>query len=617
MSVSLIALIITWRECTGRTAFVLAAVIGGVSISSGCTTISTKGHTQSVECASYDCRSKWESAARGVTYYLPMRRLSLTVSRKLQTPKELDVALEDAKEDLAKRREQLAIAKEQVQSSQQLLSRLREDSDAKAKETIRKTYRKALAEQRKVAGAVQRVRTKIDKLKDTIRLSQSRLSRFSEAIEYELSDIKSKMKKVSRNISKIEAQLSNLKDNDELDYETKKKQSKGLRDAISRLQERDAQLSARREELRAVRDEIVRSVQGITGQERSDMVKRLETCPVPTYNVQFSMEAMEPDKSIAYRAILSHNWFRDDDVEIKVNDRGLLSSSEVTASGKAGDVVAEIAKTIAFFVGPSVPDTAPGVSLQDALDGERDRVMELCPSASLREFSHKTIFDPTDRVSLNNVNTFLARKSVPYRVVVDRKSGTSLSECVSSIGECSDLSGRRYSMSYFKSGGRSKNVPNELPSVRSNWAQGTTQEEFPDNFGGLLYRTLLPHRLEIVRIRSKSKVGPSIAPHVADTGLVYLPNRSPIAVAPMRSGLFVESKYDLKFKNGVIASWGAERPSEALEVVRLPLSIVNGVFDALSKLIPFRVEQVKDQTDLLNAQKSLIEAQQELEATVE
>ena len=77
-------------------------------------------------------------------------------------------------------------------------------------------------------------------------------------------------------------------------------------------------------------------------------------------------------------------------------------------------------------------------------------------------------------------------------------------------------------------------------------------------------------------------------------------------------GFMTKTKYSVAFKDGILTSYDANRPSELLEVARTPMRIVNGLFDGVSKIISLRTGENNANASLSASESALLQAQYNL-----
>jgi hypothetical protein len=76
----------------------------------------------------------------------------------------------------------------------------------------------------------------------------------------------------------------------------------------------------------------------------------------------------------------------------------------------------------------------------------------------------------------------------------------------------------------------------------------------------------------------------------------------------MNSSAFVKTVNDVQFTDGAIVNWTAERPSEFLEIVRLPVKIATAVISVPAQLISLKVDYSTKDKSLIEAQRQQIKA---------
>lgn len=118
---------------------------------------------------------------------------------------------------------------------------------------------------------------------------------------------------------------------------------------------------------------------------------------------------------------------------------------------------------------------------------------------------------------------------------------------------------------------------------------------------GLLYRRVLPYVISITQKYADE-------PIPIQSALVMLPNEGPVSVVPYTAGPFVKTVHDVEFKDGLLTKWDANKPSESLAVVRLPVELAKASVSVLTEVFKLRVDLTNQKTSLLEAQKAQIEA---------
>ena len=94
-----------------------------------------------------------------------------------------------------------------------------------------------------------------------------------------------------------------------------------------------------------------------------------------------------------------------------------------------------------------------------------------------------------------------------------------------------------------------------------------------------------------------------------DAAIVSLPQAGPISFIPLKASTFVKTTSDVTFTDGVVVSWTSDRPSEGMEVVRLPLRILTSALDSVSGIVKLRVDYKTQSKGLSDADTALIASQ--------
>jgi hypothetical protein len=130
----------------------------------------------------------------------------------------------------------------------------------------------------------------------------------------------------------------------------------------------------------------------------------------------------------------------------------------------------------------------------------------------------------------------------------------------------------------------------------------------PKSIDGVVHRPLLPYFFQL-----KTKDGlVSLAPQI-----VYLPNEAPFFTIDIKRRAFIDHKYTLSFTDGILTEVSWVKPSEALGFVQIPVDIAKAIVAIPAEMLTVKVNNAKAEADLLNAQKSLLDARDELRKRIE
>lgn len=288
-----------------------------------------------------------------------------------------------------------------------------------------------------------------------------------------------------------------------------------------------------------------------------------------SYDAKLELLPAQPDVRHRYVAKLRHNWLRDDTVTLSVNPAGLLTSANIVAVDRTGDIIVEAAGAIAGLGGgrgPTVRAAAPVPTTRSC--GEPRKLV--------------LIFDPDDQLALDEVAARLNVADYPYRVG-PRPEGVlkTLAEVVAA-----------------------RPAADQETDAKAASDQAVAAKIFKNYRGALFYRSPVPMTLTLEREVVVSSEGrrQDRAWHIVDASVVMIPQAGPVSYIPANSSAFVKTVDQVTFVDGVVASWSPERPSEALEVVRLPVKVAMAIISVPAQLISLRF-------DLSSKAKSLAEAQ--------
>lgn len=299
---------------------------------------------------------------------------------------------------------------------------------------------------------------------------------------------------------------------------------------------------------------------------------------VYAYSAKLELLPAEADPTYRFVMAPNHQPFRDDDQKLTVQANGLLSSANVVATDRTGDILVELAGAIA---GIQAKDT----TVMSVLN-------TLPPAAScdqkLKTFQY--IFDPAS-ADVGTLNARLKAAEFPFRITSD---GTSIDPKPPIASEHAK-----------------KGVINTDPEPRGE--QDIVDEFVNRHKGDIFYRTSAPVVLTVFQCVVDVKCGedPKEAPIGAqpiDAVLVLLPQAGSVSYVPMKSSAFVRTVNDVQFEEGAIKSWNATRPSEALEFVRLPVKILKSVLEVPATIFSLRIDVNSKEKALADSQRAEIEA---------
>lgn len=345
------------------------------------------------------------------------------------------------------------------------------------------------------------------------------------------------------------------------------------------------------EEARTLLRQIIASLAAVESGAACSYTARLEALPP------------QPDPNQRFIARLSHNVFRDDTLRLSVNASGLLSSANIVAVDRTADIIVEAAGAIG---GLGVRHRGPR--------GEALRGVDCTslPRQFVRIFDPLEGWPPGDRASsettalsaLTDLNRDLAQEGYPFRLEAD--------------------------ISALRVSATAAQMPPARGSRRAGRARSSESAYYLQTEGAIYYRSAAPVTFTVQQEAPGATAagGQNSAPQDAtdpggnnppashwysiDAAVVMLPQAGPITYIPMNSSAFVRTVNDVQFTDGSITSWTAERPSEALEIVRLPVKVLTALVSVPAQLLSVQVDISSRERTLLENQRLQIEQQQRL-----
>ena len=144
----------------------------------------------------------------------------------------------------------------------------------------------------------------------------------------------------------------------------------------------------------------------------------------------------------------------------------------------------------------------------------------------------------------------------------------------------------------------------ERPNSAASMNFTATDSKYP----GLVYRRKLPY---IVTICEKNGGSDNCGTEKQETQY-RLPDSNSIMVMPIKSGRFVTTKHKLEFDQGEPTQVKIEQDSEVIALVSFPLTLAKAILSVPAEILQLKFDYKSKETNLVKAQKTLIDAQQEL-----
>lgn len=349
---------------------------------------------------------------------------------------------------------------------------------------------------------------------------------------------------------------------------------------------------------KAQQSQLAASVTSKTS-ERKDLQDRYDNAQngVPSYDVSIALTEMEPDLKFGFRALPMNFFTRDDENNLKVNEKGLLDNAKTTVTDQSGQILIEAARAYGFTLGqPLLESTfleamAPGIPKQRSFTITGTVSTNFtnlnCHMTEERPVKIDLLVDITKEQEINDLNDQLVCLSTPYRVEVVKPNFNVMPVTT-------------------------------VSSVETHTARTIFSSR--DHFDGLFYRSRLPYMFNVTQVNPGVKVnivncsnggckfevktlaGNSPYELTAASSLLMIPNEAPVSYIPMRAGALVKTIHEVEFTDGIVTSWESNRPSEALALVKVPFAMIDAVIASISQLIPLAGSYSTQQNSILTQQ---------------
>ena len=130
---------------------------------------------------------------------------------------------------------------------------------------------------------------------------------------------------------------------------------------------------------------------------------------------------------------------------------------------------------------------------------------------------------------------------------------------------------------------------------------------------GVLYRPNMTHKIVILFKKDPNGPGPWT---LYQTKRLDMPNVSPVLSIGVERATFTERQTTLNFNLGVLTDVAVNKKSELVGFVSIPLTVAQAIVSLPQQLITLRITDINNQTALMNAQNSLLQAVALYQSTV-
>jgi len=337
-----------------------------------------------------------------------------------------------------------------------------------------------------------------------------------------------------------------------------------------------------------------------------------------TYSAKLELLAPQADTTRRYVARLHRNILRDDTLALKVTPAGLLSSGNVVAADRTGDIIVELAGALAGLSGSPT-------KFETSMIGE-EPAAPVCASLP-RQFVE--IFDPVAPGGLSGVNDRLIGAQFPFQLQIDEAPSTPASAAAWEAFAEDRRSARLGAIYYRSAAPRVITIRqavtmdpvrrcSAVSAARIAAEEAVAKAEKEKASAPEREAAPIAAKLEVLRAllrdaeASRDACVRADSWQPVDAAIVMLPQAGPVSYIPMESSAFVRTVDDVQFADGSIASWNSERPSEAMEVVRLPVKVLTAIVSVPAQLLSLRVDYSTKAQSLADMQRQQIEMENRL-----
>lgn len=266
----------------------------------------------------------------------------------------------------------------------------------------------------------------------------------------------------------------------------------------------------------------------------------------------------DSNRSARFVANLKHFVTRDDNLKLGVAN-GMLASSEMVSTDRTGDIAVKLVQIASLFAGTPIPSVGPEVKGTEAI----------APPPACPPYHVSGIFDPVDLREVSALTTALSEKKSSFTLAIS---------------------------------------PDPLPADSLNQPPLAKDKKEPAT-DGLYYRS--PISVTISTKVNQAQVDTcDLKTFPAPQSLVaVVPDTSQNFLVPMTGGAFVTTTQAATFKDGMITSYSADKPSELLAALDIPIRIAKAPFSILTEFLQLKVDYNNTEAAAINAKVAEMKAQ--------
>lgn len=277
----------------------------------------------------------------------------------------------------------------------------------------------------------------------------------------------------------------------------------------------------------------------------------------------------EPDEHHYYLLKYTTNIGFDDDITVQLDEKGFLSSIQVTTTSQVPGIIKKITEI--------------------AVDA-----LKIPAKMTLVDLPFEIIIDPAD-IKLYDAKDLVEKMNLLCKFAnIPPGNKEERQKVQSQLFDSSGILYKPYKIAH---------ISLEHPTASflyTNLNQSASERPSADN-RGICYRPALPFKLRLL-------VG-----NVYIERIVYLTNYSKVVTFDINRPAFVQKIQNLTFTKGILSQVHLKKDSELLAALGIPADLVKTVSGLPLELIKFKTTNVQGEKDLLQAQIDQIRTEQELQ----
>lgn len=205
------------------------------------------------------------------------------------------------------------------------------------------------------------------------------------------------------------------------ELKSKQEETKAAKEGLEAAQKGNAPSIAEYEDIYKKADKAMRDASAAATNASERVTKAKEALAVAlttpndvkfrnVYSVKLELLAPEPDSTATFFAKANHNPMRDDTTKISVNEKGLLTSSNVVSADRTGDILVELAGLAGIIAFPPTAAVPEFSSTGDKIIASAGRRGPICTFEN--PVTLEVIFDPIDWIEERSQHVQAAKQTL-------------------------------------------------------------------------------------------------------------------------------------------------------------------------------------------------------------